>query len=81
MNNTQIFDKFSDRLIHFFGNRVQHQEDARDLVQKVFLKIAKNNGNTPKIKNIGAWVFTIANNTFFPFLIIPMTAYTTAVPG
>ena len=63
MNDAQIFEEFRHKLVLFFNKRVQQPEDAEDLVQEVFLKIARHNGKEPAIKNIGGWVFTVANNT------------------
>ena len=67
MNNARIFEEFSHKLILFFNKRVQQPEDAKDLVQEVFLKIVKHNGKEPAIKNIGGWVFTVANNTLIDY--------------
>ena len=67
MDNARIFEEFSNKLIIFFKKRVQRQEDAKDLAQEVFLKINRYNGNGPVVKNIGGWVYTIANNTLIDY--------------
>ncbi len=48
-------------LLGYVRNRVRNQEDAEDLTQDVFFKLAKSNGND--IDNLKSWVYTIAKNT------------------
>ncbi len=67
MNNLDIYKEFYDRLLSFFNQRVLQKEDARDLVQEVFLKISRHQGQKPVIKNISGWVFTIAHHTLIDY--------------
>ncbi len=48
-------------LFHYVRKRIRHQEDAEDLTQEIFLKLAKS--NLEKVDNIKNWVYTIAKNT------------------
>ncbi len=48
-------------LLGYVRNRVRNQEDAEDLTQDVFFKLAKSNSND--IENLKSWVYTIAKNT------------------
>ena len=48
-------------LLGYVRNRVRNQEDAEDLTQDVFFKLAKSNSND--IDNLKSWVYTIAKNT------------------
>jgi len=48
-------------LLGYVRNRVRNQEDAEDLTQDVFFKLAKSNNKD--IDNLKSWVYTIAKNT------------------
>lgn len=48
-------------LLAYIRNRVRNQEDAEDLTQDVFFKLAKSNSSD--IDNLKSWVYTIAKNT------------------
>lgn len=48
-------------LLGYVRNRVRNQEDAEDLTQDVFFKLAKSNSND--IDNLKSWVYVIAKNT------------------
>ncbi|OUR97969.1 hypothetical protein A9Q86_15385 [Flavobacteriales bacterium 33_180_T64] len=48
-------------LLGYVRNRVRNQEDAEDLTQDVFLKLAKSNKDG--VDNLKSWVYTIAKNT------------------
>lgn len=54
---TQLYNP----LLGYVRNRVRNQEDAEDLTQDVFFKLAKSNSND--IDNLKSWVYTIAKNT------------------
>ncbi len=48
-------------LFFYVKKRVNSKEDAEDLTQEVFYKLAKS--DTGKIDNVKSWVYTIAKNT------------------
>lgn len=52
-------------LFLYVRKRVNHKEDAEDLTQEVFLKLA--NSDSSKIDNVKSWVYTIARNTITDF--------------
>ncbi len=48
-------------LFLYIRKRISYLEDAEDLTQEVFYKLAKS--DQEKIKNVKHWVYTIAKNT------------------
>ncbi len=48
-------------LLGYVRKRVRNQEDAEDLTQDVFFKLAKSNND--QVDNLKNWVYTIARNT------------------
>ncbi|PKA84176.1 RNA polymerase sigma (SigZ) subunit [Ulvibacter sp. MAR_2010_11] len=54
---TQLYNP----LLGYVRSRVRNQEDAEDITQEVFFKLAKSNNNG--IDNLKSWVYTIAKNT------------------
>ena len=54
---TQLYNP----LLGYVRNRVRNREDAEDLTQDVFLKLAKS--NSEGVENLKSWVYTIAKNT------------------
>ncbi len=48
-------------LLAYIQKQVKNQEDAEDLTQDVFFKLAKSNKDG--IKNLKSWIYTIAKNT------------------
>ncbi len=57
---TQIQELYRP-LFYYVKKRINSQEDAEDLTQEIFLKLAKSNINS--IDNVKSWVYTIAKNT------------------
>lgn len=48
-------------LLNYVKKRVRNMEDAEDLTQDVFLKLAKS--DEQQVNNLKSWVYTIARNT------------------
>lgn len=57
---TQIQELYTP-LFLYVKKRVKSREDAEDLTQEIFYKLAKSDSD--KIDNIKSWVYTIAKNT------------------
>lgn len=57
---TQIQELYKP-LFLYVRKRISNKEDAEDLTQEVFYKLAKSENDT--ISNIKSWVYTIAKNT------------------
>jgi RNA polymerase sigma factor (sigma-70 family) len=58
-NISHIVAEFSNRLFGFIKNRVASTEDAEDILQDVFYKLA---GNTEPIEQLSAWLYTTTRN-------------------
>ncbi len=52
-------------LFLFVRKRISNHQDAEDLTQDIFYKLAKS--NPLEVKNISRWVYTIAKNTITDF--------------
>ncbi|APD08149.1 RNA polymerase sigma factor SigZ [Flavobacteriaceae bacterium UJ101] len=48
-------------LFFYIRKRINNQEDAEDLTQEVFYKLAKS--NQEEVENLKSWVYAIAKNT------------------
>ncbi|MCM8538030.1 MAG: sigma-70 family RNA polymerase sigma factor [Lentisphaeraceae bacterium] len=55
-----IYDEYSKELYKFIY--VRSPEDAEDILQKTFLKIAKKKTSLAKVKNLRAYLVTVALN-------------------
>ncbi|MBD3224345.1 MAG: RNA polymerase sigma factor SigZ [Caldithrix sp.] len=67
MDFRRIYDEFNKHLLSYISKRVNNQEDARDILQEVFLKIMKNADvirNEERIKN---WIFRITRNSIIDY--------------
>lgn len=58
-NITHTIKDYSRRLFAFIKQRVSSTEDAEDILQDVFFKLA---GNTSPINQLTAWLFATARN-------------------
>jgi RNA polymerase sigma-70 factor, ECF subfamily len=64
----ELFDRYFPRVYQFFYFRLRHTQNAEDLTSEVFIKIYEKielykDTGAP----FGAWVFSIARNTFIDF--------------
>lgn len=57
---TQI-EQLYNPLFLYVRKRINNKEDAEDLTQDVFYKLAKS--STDRVDNLQSWVYTIAKNT------------------
>lgn len=60
----QLYDKYEKILYSFSYRMTSHKESAEEVVQEVFIKIWKGQGNFNASKGkFSSWVLTIARNT------------------
>ncbi|HEY6082336.1 MAG TPA: sigma-70 family RNA polymerase sigma factor [Chitinophagaceae bacterium] len=52
----------SDKLFRFASRLLENEEDARDIVQEVMLKMWKNSSLIHRYQNVEAWCMQIAKN-------------------
>jgi RNA polymerase sigma-70 factor (ECF subfamily) len=57
-----IWNEFSEKLLSFIKTKVETTEDAKDLLQDVFLKISMKVDQFQENSNLNAWVYTITRN-------------------
>ena len=58
-------EQLYEPLFLYVKKRINVLEDAEDLTQEIFLKLA--NSNTTGIQSLRSWMFTIAKNTIIDF--------------
>ena len=57
-----IWQEFSDRLYGFIAKRVDNHEDARDILQDIFLKIHSKKDTLKDSKKIVSWIYQLTRN-------------------
>ena len=78
MNNTtsnekilseQIYREFKHQIQRYIGSRINHPQDAEDLLSFVFLKLHENRHTyDPARASLSTWVYTITHNTVNDYL-------------
>ena len=66
-NFKDFYNNHFNRVYHFFKNRINNREDAKDLTHDVFLKVLQNFQKVCSAKNIDAFLFTIARNVLVDY--------------
>ena len=56
-----LIEQLYNPLLFYVKNRISSKEDAEDITQEVFFKLAKSNNQ--QVSNLKGWVLTIAKNT------------------
>ncbi len=67
MEVANIHNEFHAVLNNYIAKRVNNKDDAKDLLQEVFIKI---HGNIPLVdnkENIKSWLFTVTKNTIIDY--------------
>ena len=67
VDSSLIWNKFSDRLEGYIRKHVSHAEDARDLLQDVFIKIHTNSITLRDDNKLSSWVFQLTRNTIIDY--------------
>ena len=65
MSETTVhtWDLFSEYVFNFIKTKVKTEEDAKDILQEVFLKIHLNIEKLKETEKIQSWIFNITRNT------------------
>jgi len=58
----KLFSKYSRKLLYFAKGYLESEEDAKGMVQDVFMKVWENRGNLKIDQSFNAYLFTIAFN-------------------
>jgi RNA polymerase sigma-70 factor (family 1) len=64
----QFFHKYNEVLFPFIVSLVKSDNDAREIMQDVFLKLWTQRASLSKIDNPGGWLRTVATNVAYDFL-------------
>jgi RNA polymerase sigma-70 factor (ECF subfamily) len=58
----ELYDACADRLHHYLVVRLRSREDADDVLQETFVRLARTRKRLAGVENLVAYVFTIARN-------------------
>ena len=58
----ELYQACADRLHHYLTVRLGSRQDAEDVLQETFVRLARNRGKLQSVGNLAAYVFTIARN-------------------
>jgi RNA polymerase sigma-70 factor (ECF subfamily) len=57
-----LYDRCADRVHHYLVVRLGSREDADDVLQETFVRLARNRKRLAALENLEAYVFTVARN-------------------
>jgi len=58
----ELYETCADRLHHYLALRLGSRQDAEDVLQETFVRLARNRNKLRAVHNLAAYVFTIARN-------------------
>ncbi len=58
----ELYEACADRLHHYLAVRLGSRQDADDVLQETFVRLARNGGKLRSVRNLAAYVFTVARN-------------------
>ena len=58
----ELYQACGDRLHHYLTVRLGSRQDADDVLQETFVRLARNRGKLLSVDNLAAYVFTVARN-------------------
>jgi RNA polymerase sigma-70 factor (ECF subfamily) len=59
---TELYDALADRLHHYVVVYLEDRQDADEVLQETFLRLARNRLKLTKVENLDAYVFAMARN-------------------
>ena len=62
MDVTTIFKNYQSRLKGYIAQRVSSREDREDILQDVFYKLLQTDPAEPPLRQIAAWLYSVARN-------------------
>ena len=65
LNTSALAHSLYSDILRFVKSKVNQTEDAEDLTQEVFCKIAES--NLEEISHVKAWIYTVARNTVIDY--------------
>lgn len=67
MELASIYNQFHKTLLGFIKSKVTNHEDAEDIVQNVFVKVAGSIDNLNRKEKLHSWIYTIARNSIIDY--------------
>lgn len=58
----ELYQACADRLHHYLAVRLGSRQDAEDALQETFVRLTRNRRRLVSVRNLAAYVFTIARN-------------------
>jgi RNA polymerase sigma-70 factor (ECF subfamily) len=58
----ELYETYADRLHHYLTVRLGSRQDADDVLQETFVRLARARHKLRRVRNLTAYVFTIARN-------------------
>lgn len=62
MELAAIYTEFNQVLLGFIKSKVNHHQDAEDILHNVFIKVASGMNNLNDEEKLQSWIYTIARN-------------------
>jgi RNA polymerase sigma-70 factor, ECF subfamily len=62
-----IFNQFHQGLLFFIRSKIKSKEDAEDILQNVFIKIASNINKLSDEEKLQSWIYTITRNAIIDY--------------
>jgi RNA polymerase sigma-70 factor (ECF subfamily) len=68
-----IYKQFHQALLNFIRSKIKSKEDAEDILQNVFIKIAANVNNLADEDKLQSWIYTITRNAIIDYYRVSAT--------
>jgi RNA polymerase sigma-70 factor (ECF subfamily) len=72
MELAAIYTQFHQVLLGFIKSKVNNHQDAEDILQNVFLKVAGGIGDLNRKEKLQSWIYTIARNAIIDYYRTPV---------
>lgn len=67
MELAAIYTEFNQVLLGFIKSKVNHQQDAEDLLHNVFIKVATGIGDLHRKEKLQSWIYAITRNAIIDY--------------
>ncbi|WP_276372608.1 sigma-70 family RNA polymerase sigma factor [Chryseolinea sp. H1M3-3] len=62
-----VYNQFRQSLLNYISSKIRSKEDAKDILQSVFAKIASNVNTLAEKHHIQHWLFTVTRNAIIDY--------------
>ena len=67
LNSEELWNAYNAKLKSYIGRKVSDEYEAEDIFQEIYLCVIKNESKIENLKNVEAWLYTIARNKIFDY--------------